>query len=365
MPDDERDGQFRGYEVDKSDSPAVDVQQEQGAYQRLTLSLVFLVGALGAVMLLGFLSLAVILAQVVALVVLGFAPVALVIGIFPGVGHDFFKNWLGKLSTALFIKALYSLVIAIVVAVSAALASSTTALGFLFAFGLQAIFFWAIFIYRKQITARLVGATTGSHYRDERLPRMTAVNRAGDVAMKPFSALVGYGMGKRANRQESGLQNDHEPAPGDGAHGPRPRGPVDDIAMHTNGHSRRHAVRRDDAVGPGRLVRSSAGDTPAGSSVNARGNGGPQTADGSPRPGDPPVRADEPSHDPARASAQTREGAEDKHAAPAGPVRQRDRAAEDADPTPRAAHDDVMRRARELRARDGSKSDADGEGRRS
>ena len=113
--------QFAGYQVDKADAPAVDIQQAGGAFQRLTLAVVFFVGALGAVALLGFLSLAVILAQVVALVLLGFAPVALVIGIFPGAGHDFFRGWLAKLATAVFIKALYSLVIAIVVAVSAAL----------------------------------------------------------------------------------------------------------------------------------------------------------------------------------------------------------------------------------------------------
>ena len=205
-PTDDPHGQFRGYEVDKSDSPAVDVQQEHGAYQRLTLAAILFVGSLGAVALLGFLSLAVILAQVVALVVLGFAPVALVIGILPGAGHDFFRNWLGKLGAAIFVKALYSLVIAIVVAVSAALTSSTASLGFLFAFGLQAIFFWAIFLYRKQITARLVAATTGSHY-DERLPRMNVVQRAGNVAARPFSALVGFGMGRRSadKQQESGL----------------------------------------------------------------------------------------------------------------------------------------------------------------
>ena len=134
-------------------------------------------GALGAVALLGFLSLAVILAQVVALVLLGFAPVALVIGIFPGAGTTFFRGWLAKLATAVFIKALYSLVIAIVVAVSAALTAATDSLGFLFAFGLQTIFFWAIFLYRKQITARLVAATTGAHHDGERLPRMTVVQR--------------------------------------------------------------------------------------------------------------------------------------------------------------------------------------------
>ena len=73
-PADGRDGQFGGYAVDKTDAPAVDIQQEDGSYQRLTLAVVFFVGALGAVVLLGFLSLAVILAQVVALVLLGFAP---------------------------------------------------------------------------------------------------------------------------------------------------------------------------------------------------------------------------------------------------------------------------------------------------
>ena len=110
--------------VDKADAPAVDIQQQGGAFDRLTFSALIAVGALGAVALLGFLSLAVILAQIVALVLLGFAPVALVIGIFPGAGHAFFRGWLTKLATAIFIKALYSLVLAIVVAVSAALTAS-------------------------------------------------------------------------------------------------------------------------------------------------------------------------------------------------------------------------------------------------
>ena len=84
--------QFAGYQVDKADAPAVDIQQAGGAFQRLTLAVVVFAGALGAVALLGFLSLAVILAQVVALVLLGFAPVALVVGIFPGAGHHFFRR---------------------------------------------------------------------------------------------------------------------------------------------------------------------------------------------------------------------------------------------------------------------------------
>jgi hypothetical protein len=76
--------QFAGYKVDKTDAPAVDIQQAGGAYQRLTVAVVIFLGTLGAVALLGFLSLAVILAQVVALVLLGFASIELVICIFPG-----------------------------------------------------------------------------------------------------------------------------------------------------------------------------------------------------------------------------------------------------------------------------------------
>ena len=309
-------GQFRGYQVDKTDSPAVDIQQEHGAYQRLTLAVVFFAGVLGAVVLLGFLSLAVILAQVVALVLLGFAPVALVIGIFPRAGHDFFRNWLAKLATAVFIKALYSLVIAIVVAVAAALQASTESLGFLFSFGLQAIFFWAIFAYRKQITARLVAATTGAGY-DGRMPQMTVVQRAGDVATRPFVALVGMrGRGGHdgSGRQESALAGSPAQATSNGA------AVADGLDHH------------DSATHPEPLVtRNGSGN--ADGSLPARTNG-PSTAS---RPAPAANGNDSPLvHHPTDPSAvRARVGpTEPKH-----------------ELSPRASHEDAMRRARELRER--------------
>jgi hypothetical protein len=361
VPANERDGQFRGYEVDRSDSPAVDVQQEGGAFQRLTLALVFFVGSLGAVLLLGFLSLAVILAQVVALVVLGFAPVALVIGIFPGAGHDFFRNWLGKLGTALFIKALYSLVIAVVVAVSAALAASTTALGFLFAFGLQAIFFWAIFIYRKQITARLVGATTGLHYRDERVPRINAVQHAGDVAMRPFSALVGFGMGRHSSKQESAISGT-KPDPIDRDRPPPGADSTEGTDVRHNGHVRTRSPQHAQPAGPGALLRTSGGtDQTRRSDVGDE----PDAAAPAPGPaGQPSARhpvlrdefarrhgdtPDEPRGASAHQPGPARHGRVSGSAAAAETPEEQQPAPE---PTPRAAHEDVMHRARELRSRD-------------
>jgi signal transduction histidine kinase len=315
-------GQFRGYAVDKTDSPAVDIQQEHGAYQRLTLSVVFFVGVLGAVVLLGFLSLAVILAQVVALVLLGFAPVALVIGIFPRTGHDFFRNWLAKLATAVFIKALYSLVIAIVVAVAAALQASTESLGFLFSFGLQAIFFWAIFIYRKQITARLVAATTGAGY-DGRMPRMTVVQRAGDVATRPFVALVGMrGRGGRhdTGRQESAIAGGPEPATTNGA---TAAGGLADHDRDTRPEPASSGIGSRNGHGPPPASVSSASPAPVAPTA-ANGNRSAPTHD----------QADQPA---ARARA--------RHTEPEHEL------------SPRASHEDAMRRARELRERQRAASD--------
>jgi hypothetical protein len=305
------DPQFDGWEVDRADAPAVDIQQSGGAYQRLTLAVVVFLGALGMVVLLGFLSLAVILAAVVALVLLGFAPVALVIGIFPGGGHDFFRSWLVKLATAVFIKALYSLVIAVVVAVSAALAAASESLGFLFAFVLQAIFFWAIFLYRKQITARLVAATTGAADM-ERQPRMRAVKRGADAATRPFHALLTL-PGRRGGsdggaRQESALAGG----------GPNVPGPAE--APQVRGHD---GVLVPVATGGGRA----SGDP----SRNGRAPSGAEVRVDQARPATMPHGSGNGSSPPAGRTP-----------APAS----REPAPEQ---SPRAAHEDVLRRARELR----------------
>jgi hypothetical protein len=342
------DPQFRGYRVDKADAPAVDAQQAGGAYQRLTLAVILFVGTLGAVALLGFLSLAVILAQVLALVLLAFVPIALVVGIFPGAGHAFFRAWLTKLATAIFIKALYSLVIAIVVAVSAALTASTGSLGFLFAFALQTIFFWAIFIYRKQITSRLVNATTGGGVDGTQMPRRTVVQKGAHAATKPFTALASVGR-PGWGRQESAVSG----------------------AASDKGASSASERTRSTAADPGppaSATGSSAPTVAGGHGANhhgtssANGNSAPPSANahvsrvsaGDPqRPGNstpanglgpsPPPTDDPPRRTPAAEyrPADETQAFPAKEREPASPV----------DPTPRSSHEDVMQRAREFRER--------------
>jgi hypothetical protein len=340
--------------VDKADAPAVDIQQAGGAFQRLTFSVVVFLGALGAIALLGTLSLAVILAQVVALVLLGFAPVALIVGIFPGAGHDVFRGWLAKLATAIFIKALYSLVIALVVAVSAALTAATDSLGFLFAFGLQTLFFWALFVYRKQITSRLVAATTGAANRPG-MPRLSVVQRGASAAAAPVTALVGFTRRGRDRGQESALAGT-ETAPDVNGTAPAPAavgtGHEHDTVpvLRRNGHPATPATPatatfadppRAPAADPFAAPRANDTDAPTAGHVAAP----------SPARFDDPVEArsgDNSQVDVTSVAGPSRMTAGDPlHAgAPAagGALFSRDA-------TPRSAHEDVMRRARELRER--------------
>ncbi len=150
------------YKLGKADEPAAEAMGKGGQYQRMLLSIVILLGELGAFLLLGALALGVILAQLLLLLLLSFAPVALLIGIFPGRGHDFFRAWLSKLAGYLARKVIYSLILAVTLAVSQALADATSNLGWLLAFALQATFLWMVFIQRERLTSDLLAATAGT-----------------------------------------------------------------------------------------------------------------------------------------------------------------------------------------------------------
>lgn len=150
-----------GYRLGLVDKPATDVMEEGGQYQRLLLALVLFGGELGAFLLLGSLSIGVILAQVLLLLLLAFSPVALIAAVIPGRGHDFFKGWLEKLAGYLLRKAAYSLILAVLLAVTGALQSATAQLGWLMSFGLQSLFFWAVFLQRRALAESLVGIATG------------------------------------------------------------------------------------------------------------------------------------------------------------------------------------------------------------
>ena len=76
----------------------------------------------------------------------------LLLALFPPT-HHFFGLWLRKLGLVLVVKAVYSLVLAVLVTVHAALAASTGPMGFLASFGLSTAFFAIVFLNRKKLAA--------------------------------------------------------------------------------------------------------------------------------------------------------------------------------------------------------------------
>lgn len=156
----------KSYPLGPADEPAAEAMGKGGQYQRLLLTVVILVGELGAFLLLGALAMGVILAAIFVLLYLGFAPVALVLGVIPGRGHAFFRAWLSRLAGHLFTKVVYSLILAVVLAVCQALADATSNLGWLLAFLFQAAFLWAVFFNRKRLAGDLLSATVGGQARE-------------------------------------------------------------------------------------------------------------------------------------------------------------------------------------------------------
>lgn len=181
VPDADPGKRYGSYRLSALDKPAAEAMGKDGQYERLLLALVLFVGELGAFLLLGALSIGVILAQVLVLLLVAFAPVALVIAVFPGRGHEFFLGWLTHLAGFLLRKAVYSLILAVLLAVAAAVGDASANLGWLMAFGLQATFFWAVFLYRNQLTGHLTLATTGHRAGDDGTAKLLGLYAAARV----------------------------------------------------------------------------------------------------------------------------------------------------------------------------------------
>jgi hypothetical protein len=295
LPDADRSG----YRLGVADKPATDAMEEGGQYQRLLLAIVLFVGELGAFLLLGALSVGVILAQVLLLLLLAFSPVALIAAVIPGRGHDFFKGWLEKLAGYLLRKAAYSLILAILLAVTGALSSATEELGWLMSFGLQSLFFWAVFLQRKTLADSLIGIATG--------PK--APGR--DASLKLLSVYAGGRMaGRLARPLRRGARSvgAHAEHPAGAARAHRHRAPLFGTShsqpvggnpppMHAPGPAERE---RSKTPSPGEGAKHTEGapeSAPTGEPPAATGGSG-KAAGRRKRPAKDPVPAEEPQRHP-------------------------------------------------------------------
>jgi hypothetical protein len=155
------------------DKPVTDAMEKGGQDQRLLLALVIFVGELGAVLLLGSIAVSVLMAAMMVLLLAGFSPVALIAAMIPGRGHEFFKNWATQLVIYLVRKAAYSLILAVLLAVLAALQDATSNLGWLLSFILQSLLMWMVFLRRHELAGHITSAIAGrAPGRDTELRRL-------------------------------------------------------------------------------------------------------------------------------------------------------------------------------------------------
>ncbi len=201
------------YPLGPADEPAAEAMGKGGQYQRLGLALVILLGEIGAFLLLGGLALGVILAQILLLTLLAFAPVALLIAIFPGRGHDFFRAWIAKLAGYLARKVIYSLFLAVVLAVCNALDDATSNLGWLLAFALQAAFLWTVFLQRNRLTSDLLSATVGPRAAGDGTSRLANLYYASRLArMMPAPHLPGRSTSNRPPKRSDNSPSKDKPS---------------------------------------------------------------------------------------------------------------------------------------------------------
>jgi hypothetical protein len=149
------------YRLGPVDEPAAEAMGKGGQYQRLLLAPLILGGSLGVWLLLAAFGIGMLRAALLLLLNLALAPFVLVIAVFPGRGHALFRNWLSRLSGYLLTKVVYSAILAVLLAVSAALTDATSSLGWLMAFALQALLTWSVFLQRDRIAGEFLTATAG------------------------------------------------------------------------------------------------------------------------------------------------------------------------------------------------------------
>jgi hypothetical protein len=196
LPDADPGKEDGSYKLGTADRPAGAAMEKEGQYQRLLIAVVVFIAELGAFFLLGALAVGIVTAQVLLLLLLAFSPVALVAAAIPGQGHRFFRGWLSKLAGYLLRKAAYSLILAILLTVCAAISAATSELGWFLSFGLQCAFFWAVFLQRRTLTEGLIGVVTG--------PSAPGRDRVLDVLGLYYGARVIGGATRPARRAAKG-----------------------------------------------------------------------------------------------------------------------------------------------------------------
>jgi hypothetical protein len=205
--------QFEGYHVDRSDSPAVDMMQADGALQRLAFAGVVFAGMLGGILLIGLLSAASLFAQIAVALLFVVSPFMILGAIIPS-GHSLVENWSRLLGKALIGKFVYSVLLRTVLVTSAGLLTLGGTAGYLLAFSAQSLLYLGVFWKRKEIVAKVTSSKASKHYGQH---ENQAVSFAAGAATTSLAALTDGGS-EVAQTMRAGWRGRSGSEGGEGAH---------------------------------------------------------------------------------------------------------------------------------------------------
>lgn len=143
--------QLRGYHPTKADKNRIAIQGKSDTVVRVGLFCLIALGITGAVLLLGWLSLRVLLQGLLTLVLLLAAPVMLLAPAFGEHGRRLFTGWAKKLLAAAVAKAIYALLLAIVLAINTIIASLDGELPWLAVWLVSGVFWWGVLLKRDEL----------------------------------------------------------------------------------------------------------------------------------------------------------------------------------------------------------------------
>ncbi len=190
--------QFEGYRVSESGQKYVDMMQEGHTAQRFALLAIIVFMLIGALLLLGWLIIRVIFMGLLTLLLLVLLPVILFASAWPGKAHGLWKNYALALVGAAIGKALYSIGLALVLAIAAVIQGMESSYPWLVIASLNSAFYWGIFLSRKRIGALLSGG--GSISATSYMKELTGMGRSSRDTGEKIAAPAVYGAKRAYNR---------------------------------------------------------------------------------------------------------------------------------------------------------------------
>lgn len=151
--DDEIRRQLEGYRVSDSDRERVALQRKDATPMRVALLALVALGLTGCLVLIGWLTVRILLAGLLTLMLLLAAPVVLLLPALGAGGREQFIGWAKRLLSAVIAKAIYALLLALVLTVNTVVTSLDGELPWLAAWLVACVFWWGVLLKRDELLA--------------------------------------------------------------------------------------------------------------------------------------------------------------------------------------------------------------------